>query len=209
MAIVLTFILIFVGFFLLMFFAFSFKLIIIPYEMAKDTKSPVGGIRTIGVSFVIVGVLAVWFVYLLIDRLLEPSAEDWMWTGVIMLGIVAFLVFFIGVGLVKGLTVNQTLCALFKFMTEKETEPKTTKKQRKVMGIVAMVVGVLLCVWIVGICAANNTSDNGYTCSVCDRTFASGSSDARSIAESNMCNNCHDNFLWGQDVLNEIDGKNN
>lgn len=50
-------------------------------------------------------------------------------------------------------------------------------------------------------------SSGTVTCRVCDRSFNKGSANAKSIARSNMCENCHDNFEWRQEAQDHIDNQ--
>lgn len=45
---------------------------------------------------------------------------------------------------------------------------------------------------------------NTVKCNVCGKRYKEGSANAKSIKLSNMCENCHANFKWSQDVMDEI-----
>ncbi len=75
--------------------------------------------------------------------------------------------------------------------------------------IAIIIVFVLLFAYADG-CASGGSgsssgSSEGSTCQVCDRTFTD-SANKRSIARTNMCTNCYENYEYaqgarGQDVL--------
>ena len=49
---------------------------------------------------------------------------------------------------------------------------------------------------------SSSQEDNSYVCSVCERTFTNRD-DKRSIAMTNMCEPCYDNFKYTQELLDE------
>ena len=67
----------------------------------------------------------------------------------------------------------------------------------KKKGIIITIVLVVLFLALLGNCAGE--SSNVKTCKVCHRSF-SDSSNKRSIALTNMCENCYANFKWGMDA---------
>ena len=82
--------------------------------------------------------------------------------------------------------------------------PKKEIKGKAVKIILATIALALILFIGVGIAlegGKGGSSTRTATCKSCGRTFDTGSSNARSIARTGMCNNCYSNFKWGQDAL--------
>ena len=47
----------------------------------------------------------------------------------------------------------------------------------------------------------NNTDDNTVKCPVCGRTFKKGTSNAKSIRRTNMCENCYKNYKYAEELM--------
>ncbi len=81
---------------------------------------------------------------------------------------------------------------------------RTNKKGRMNMRKVLIALALVFCFALVG------CDDGGYsyhvdtaTCKSCGRTFEAGDSagNYKNIAQTGMCNNCYDNFKWGQSFI--------
>lgn len=66
---------------------------------------------------------------------------------------------------------------------------------------IVTVVVIFLALSVIGSCSGG--IDKEYTCSHCGRTFTN-SADTRSIARTNMCEICYDNYKFSQDVKEEL-----
>lgn len=128
---------------------------------------------------------------------------------IIFIGVIAFFAIVIGICLIKGLTFKETLCIAFQIESSGTSKPKTSEVCRRNIGIALICVSIILVVaFIFGSLRLPDTSSSStVTCEVCDRTFNKGSDNAKSIARSNMCENCHDNFEWRQDIQDHIDNQ--
>ncbi len=196
------------GLFIFLFFRFSLGLVKNPYGIAYDTDAPAGGIRAIGIIFIVICALAIIFLFVFIHNILAPTVYDWIIAGICFVALLAIIVAFIGVCLLKGLTIGESLRLIFRFLKETDSKPKMSEKLRKIIGITSIVAAVALVVLFVNLVLIYGPggSSNGK-CSVCHRSFKSGSPDSMSIARSNMCENCHDNYYWREEIQNIIDNK--
>ena len=88
------------------------------------------------------------------------------------------------------------------------TGKKAALKIAFVLVMLALIFGFKIIIDpVIGVEPAKSGSSETVTCKVCDRSFKKGSDNAMSIARSNMCENCHDNFEWRQDVQDYIDNQ--
>ena len=196
------------GLLIFLFFRFSLGLVKNPYDIAYETNAPAGGIRAIGIIFIVINALAIIFLLIFIHNVLTPTVNDWIMAGICTIALIAIIFAFIGVCLLRGLTVGESLRLIFRFLNETDSKPKISEKLRKVLGVASIVTAVALVVLFVNLVLiyGPNGNSNGK-CSVCHRNFKPGSSDSMSIARSNMCENCHDNYIWREEVQNIIDNK--
>ncbi len=147
-----------------------------------------------GVVFIAIGLIGAWMTKFLFDRFPANNRTNMI---LLTLGIFAFVGLVIGSIYIKG---DVMIGGLFE---------KRSDKFRKVFGIVLIVIALIFAsISIIGGISENKGNDNSKTtCGVCHRTFKEGSDNARSIARSNMCENCHDNFEWRQEVQDYIDNQ--
>lgn len=68
--------------------------------------------------------------------------------------------------------------------------------------IVIAVIIIMLILAGIGSCTGGS-SDREYKCSSCGKTFTN-SADTKSIAYSSMCERCHDNYEFFQDLKEEL-----
>ena len=202
------------GLLIFLFFRFSLGLVKKPYDIAYDTDAPAGGIRAIGIIFIVICALAIIFLFVFIHNILTPTVYDWIMAGICFVGLLAIIVAFIGVCLLKGLTIGESLRLIFRFLKETDSKPKMSKKLRKVVGITSIVAAVALVVLFVNLVliygpGGSSNDKSNDKCSVCHRSFKPDSPDSMSIARSNMCENCHDNYIWREKVQDIIDNKYN
>ena len=178
-------------------------------EIARDTASPVWGLRIAGGLFMCVGVAIVILVFTILNVLLEFTAEDWKIVKFVLFGMVVLFGIFVGYGMTQGLTVKESLGVVLRFDSESRHKDKISQETRRKLGIGTIIAFLVLAVVFVIIAIKDpmmaKESKSNVTCGVCDRTFKEGSDNARSIARSNMCENCHDNFEWRQEVQDYID----
>lgn len=127
----------------------------------------------------------------------------------IFIGVIAFFGITIGVFLIKGYTFKEALFNVLQIENSNTSEPKTSKVTRRNIGIVLICASIILSVAFVwgSLALPNKSSSSTVTCQVCHRSFNKGSDNAKSIARSNMCENCHDNFEWRQEVQDHIDNQ--
>ena len=79
----------------------------------------------------------------------------------------------------------------------------TTNNKKSNSGTVIGIVVVIVClIWLLGSCGGGGSSDK--RCSSCGKKFTN-SDDTWSITMTSMCENCYDNYKWGQNVKSEID----
>ena len=151
-------------------------------------------VRIGGVVFIAIGLIGAWLTNFLFDRFPANNRTNMI---LLTLGIFAFVGLVIGSIYIKG---DVMIGGLFE---------KRSDKFRKVFGIVLIVLALIFAsISIIGGFSVNKGNDNSKTtCGVCNRTFEEGSDNARSIARSNMCENCHDNFEWRQEVQDYIDNQ--
>lgn len=70
-------------------------------------------------------------------------------------------------------------------------------------GSTALIIIVIILILAgIGSCSGGG-SDKEYKCSSCGKTFTN-SADTRSIAYSSMCERCHDNYEFSQDLKEEL-----
>lgn len=81
---------------------------------------------------------------------------------------------------------------------------KTTGKP----GIGTYIIAFVLLVVLLGSCGnlfggSGGRSAKTNTCKSCGRTFEAGDSDGNfmNIARTGMCNNCYENYQWGQKAI--------
>ncbi|MBR2341398.1 MAG: hypothetical protein IKA72_03210 [Clostridia bacterium] len=73
--------------------------------------------------------------------------------------------------------------------------PSTHDKKMYIISAVAILLAIIISFSGVGSCSSSNPSKN-YTCSVCARTFNSGTSNSKSIIKTGMCSQCYKNYKW-------------
>lgn len=80
----------------------------------------------------------------------------------------------------------------------------TTTRVAITIGVVIILIFVIFS-WTRGEKSTSTTET--VKCQVCYQSYKKGSDNARSIARSNMCTQCHDNFEWRQEVQDYIDNQ--
>lgn len=68
---------------------------------------------------------------------------------------------------------------------------------------ILIIIVVILILAGLGSCVGDSDSNDSRRCSSCGKTFTN-SADTSSIAWSSMCENCHDNFEFRQDLEEEL-----
>lgn len=164
------------------------------WMLFSRTDEPSFELKLGGIVFVVLGLVGAGMSKFLFDRFPANNRANMI---LLTLGILAFAGLAIGSIYIEG---GIMIGGLFE---------KKSEKFRKGFGVVLIIVALVFAsISVVGGIIENKDNSNSKpTCSVCHKTFREGSANAESIARSNMCENCHDNFEWRQEVQNYIDNQ--
>lgn len=80
-----------------------------------------------------------------------------------------------------------------------------SEKKSSVGTVIVAIAVIIVAILIFGNSGANTSKT--YTCGSCRKTF-SNSADTRSIAMSSMCESCHDNFKYTQELKEKLNKSN-
>ena len=157
-----------------------------------------------GIVLILLSVVVGAFAFVFCNTLLEMTELDWLIAGLLLAGTVAFVFLLVSINMIRGLSFSEALGVVIH--RNSYELPEKVDPSRRIKGILLLVAAVVIGVVFAFTYPSMFGEDKeDAVCSVCHRTFAEGSGNASSIARSNMCENCHDNFEWRQEVQDYID----
>jgi len=113
---------------------------------------------------VVITIMVSWLI------LSEYSATEWKIAGCMFLIIGGIVAIFVGISFIKGLTIGEAFCALFKIEKKKNNKKKISDSARKKIGIATVIAFVVLVVGSVVFIILNPSSkseSNNKKCGYC------------------------------------------
>lgn len=138
---------------------------------------------------------------LMILLTMETSAADWIVTGSIFGAIISVYTIFIGIAFIKGLTMREALCAMFKIEPKKPSSHILSEKTRKKVGIATIssfVALLIVCICLLFVFFRPGKSDTNRKCDYCGKEGASFS-----VGTGKYCSTCYDAFEITKDRLED------
>ncbi len=146
-----------------------------------------------GASTAVVTAVAMWLI------LSKYSAIDWIVAGCIFLGIATAYAIFVGIAFIKGCTMREALCAIFKLENKRYSKHKISDTTRKKIGIATIITSAILliaCAVIVLGNAFNNTGNSSANrkCGYCGEEGANSK-----FGSHYYCRDCYNGLADAKD----------